>query len=132
MADSFGCPECLPADATEAWAAVREFHNFAHLIEESHFSVSVRACPSCGQRYADIFIERIDWVNGEDPQSCIVLPITAGESDQLVTAGADESAAVRLIESFGQSRRHLRWHYPAGAEQQVTWSDGNLWIGPHD
>ena len=130
MADnnSFGCPQCSPAAADEAWAAVREFDNVAHLVEESHFSVSIRACPACGQRFADVFTERIDWVNGEDPQSCVVVPITAEESDQLTTSGGN----VRLIETFGRNRRYLRWNYPSDQGQSVGWAEGNLWIGPHD
>lgn len=131
MADEagFGCAECFQqADSGEAWAAVRGFENLARLVEESHFSVSIRACAACGQRCVDVFTERIDWVNGEDPQTCVVLPITPGESERLVAAGGD----VKLIESLGGSRRYLLWYYPADADKTVRWAQGNLWIGPHD
>jgi hypothetical protein len=131
MSDTiFGCPQCMPADAEEAWAAKEGFHLVAELVEESHYSVRITACPACGQHFVDVFTERIDWVNGEDPQSSAVLPVTEAEAEALAAQG--EKVSQRLIESFGVARRYLRWDYPSATQPSVHWAQGNFWIGPHD
>ena len=126
----FGCERCFGADPEAAWKAVREFTELARLIDESHFIVRIVSCPQCDQRYVMVFTELIDWKDGDDPQYRSVLPLTARESEQLMAQGG--KVDLRLIESLGTSRRHLRTSWPKGGTQGIFWAEGCLSIGPHD
>src|SRR5688500_15997153 len=81
--DNFGCTRCWPASADDAWAARKTTPCEAELIDESHLHVMILACPACEQRFASVFTETVDWVDGEDPQYWVVLPITAAEAADL-------------------------------------------------
>jgi hypothetical protein len=72
-----GCAACWAEEADAAWAAHRGLTAEARLVDESHFDVALLRCPACGQRFASVFTERIDWVNGEDPQFTVVLHFEA-------------------------------------------------------
>ena len=128
--DAFGCERCFGAAPEAAWKAVQGFTEVARLIDESHFIVRVVSCPECDQRYMMVFTELIDWKEGDDPQYRWVLPLTTQESEQLMAQGGNVD--VRLIESLGISRRHLRTSWPKGEAQVVFWAEGSLSIGPHD
>src|SRR5215204_5009348 len=50
----FGCDLCWPADARAAWGARDGLSRMKELIDESHFIVTILACPRCAQRYVSI------------------------------------------------------------------------------
>jgi hypothetical protein len=62
-ADTFG-DDCLAAKE-----AIRKAQHIAGLVDESHFIVSIRRCVRCGQHFLIMFCERIDWADGDDPQT---------------------------------------------------------------
>lgn len=124
--DPLGCDGCFGMpDAAAAWAAVRTFPRVVDLIEESHYSVRVLACPRCGTHCVSVFAERIDWVNGEDPQSTWAMALTAAESEAI-------RGNPGRVGEFGAGRRCLRMEYPAGADKKQFWETGPIRVGPHD
>ena len=83
METAFGCSRCRGDDAAAAWTASRATR-LRSLIEESHFSVQLTAC-RCGQRFATVFTERVDWSGGEDAQDWLMLPLTRDEATTTCT-----------------------------------------------
>src|ERR1700722_13185957 len=88
----FGCDKCFKADAQAMALAKTKLKFVARLVDESHFMVSILACPACGQRCVSIFTETIDWTGGDDSQYVSVLPVTLQESKSL-QAGCDDLIA---------------------------------------
>jgi len=127
--DPFGCEHCFKADAESMARAKPKFNFIARLVDESHFIVSILACPACSQRCLSIFTETIDWTGGDDSQLVRVLPITPQESGSLQKSGDD---LIPQIESLGRDRPYLLDNHPTGGPRQVRWIKGALWIGPHD
>jgi hypothetical protein len=127
--EAFGCARCFQADALSMAQARQNLIQIARLVDESHFDVVIRACPACRQQCVSVFTEMIDWQDGDDPQCVSILPLTASEAQQLMTAGED---VVALIERFGRKRRYLQVDHPKGAPERIGWVDGGLVIGPHD
>lgn len=116
----------MSADPDRAWEArLRTLHVF---IEEDHFSVKLRACAACGQPFATVFGETVDWVGGEDPQFGERLPLTAAEADAL--ASLPTAAALPRIEALAGERRRLRMSFPSSAERQACWTRDPLTIAP--
>src|SRR5690242_10499318 len=64
----FGCERCWPESAEAAYGALGTLTIDAELIDESHFRVTIRSCPDCGQQFVSVFAETVDWEAGEDPQ----------------------------------------------------------------
>jgi len=128
--EDWGCPSCLPPTAEEAWQATRTLTRKQVLIDESHFLVDIRACPSCGQQFLWVMTELIDWQDGEDPIERTILPLTSEEADEL--SGMNEANLTGdYLNTLGTGRRCLRYSWPKGVEKQVFWSTGLL-VGPHD
>lgn len=123
-----GCGACRGADAELAWTASQR-HRLARLVDESHFDVSLFRC-DCGQRFAVVFTERIDWHGGEDDQTWLVVPINAGEQDELQRTGTDDVPAALLRIAVG--RRFLVRSFPTAGPLAVWWRDDGFAIGPHD
>lgn len=128
-APAFGCEKCFKADAQAMALAKTKFKFIARLADESHFMVSILACPACGQRCLSIFTEMIDWTGGDDSQYVSVLPIMLEESQAL--EASSENLEDR-IEALGRDRAHLRDDHPTGGLRQVFWATKGLRIGPHD
>lgn len=122
----FGCVECMPDAAEDAWRARQGMAVVAALVEDVHVSVRILACGACGQHFVSVFTERIDWVGGEDPQDWAVLPLTADESGEL-RAGS----STLELGAIGVGRRCLRRAYPSDGDVTVGWSTGPVWIGPY-
>lgn len=123
-----GCAACWPEDADAAWDAHGELTAEARLVDESHYDAALLRCPACGQRFASVFTERIDWVNGEDPQFTVVLPISEAEATALAAAGAGLDAALNAL---GAGRRALRHDFPGDGSPANFWGTG-LVVGWHD
>ena len=125
----FGCEQCFKADAEAVARAKTKFQMIARLVDESHFIVTIFACPHCRQHCVSIFTEQIDWSEGDDAQYVNVLPITPEESQELQKSA--ENLVARL-QALGQNRAYLRDDSPTGAPRKIQWANGGLWIGPHD
>jgi len=127
--ERFGCERCWPEDPEAAWVARRGLAREADLVDESHFHVMILACGSCGQRFVSVFAETIDWIDGDDPQYCTVLPLTPDEVDAL-PQGPESQIETRL-NALGADRRCLMHDYPKGGPSRTAWGVGML-VGPHD
>ena len=128
-APELGCARCWPPEPAAAWEAHRALTRATELVDESHFHVALLVCPRCAQRFVWVFTEEIDWADGEDPQSCSMLPITQAEADGLVRDGASVTEA--RLSALGPGRRCLQHEYPKRAPPRTTWGSG-LFVGPHD
>ncbi|MFO1030798.1 MAG: hypothetical protein U1F60_06955 [Planctomycetota bacterium] len=124
----FGCDRCQGADAGIAWESGRRRHVHS-LIDESHYGIAITAC-DCGQHFAKVFTERIDWVGGEDDQTWLLLPVLPAEVLQLQQCPVAELRAV--VTRIGEGRRFVMHWYPTGGALGTAWRDGGFWIGPHD
>lgn len=127
--ERFGCEQCCPAEPEAAWEARRGLARVAELVDESHFHVMILACDGCGQRFVSVFTERIDWVDGDDPQHSMLLPLTPEEADGLAQAPVPLSEA--RLNALGPGRRCLIHDYPKGGPARTAWGAG-MWVGPHD
>lgn len=112
------------------WSAAAGHARVAAIVEESHFSVRVVACAACGQRFASVFAERIDWRGGDDPQDWLLVPVSADEAQALIAAG--ESGVERALAALAPER-HLVRSFPrdAGAPS-AAWRTGPLFVPFHD
>lgn len=128
--DAFGCATCLPEEVDAAAASWPTLPVTQALIAESHFSVKLRRCEQCGQRYVSVFTEQIDWENGEDPQRSCAMPIHELEEARLRKA-RDSGCLEQTVLTLAPARRSISTHWPSGAPKQITWTHG-VRIGPHD
>ncbi len=125
--EEFGCEECFGASAEAFWASwPKKFNQIARLVDDPHDIIRIVSCSKCGQRYVAVTTEFIDWQDGEDSIYRSILPVTVEEAERLLAQG--ENVDVRLIESLGRERRHLRTSWPKGGEQSVYWTQGSLYI----
>lgn len=124
---AFGCQECCGPDAEVAWAASRARH-VQRLIDESHYDISLKAC-ECGQHFAMVFTERINWQGDGDDMTSLVVPIRPDEVVQLQRC--PESDLRRVLTTLATGRRFLLHVSPSGPSP-TQWRDGGFAIGPHD
>jgi hypothetical protein len=127
--ETFGCERCWPPSADAAQGARRTLTREAVLIEESHFNVMVRVCPSCSQRFVSVFTETIDWEDGEDPQYWMLLPLTISEAADLVQQGSSLTEAT--LNALGRGRKCLRHDHPKGEGTRSYWGTG-IAVRHHD
>ena len=123
LAPPIGCTKCFGLEPSTAWAASQE-ERLSSPVQESHFGVHLSRC-ECGQRFATVFTERIDWAHGEDDQTWLVVYVSAGEQVKIEA----EPASVAEI---ARDRRFLVRAFPSGGELFVRWRDSGFAIGPHD
>lgn len=124
----FGCDKCWSSEASAAWGAVTSIPIETHLIDESHYIVSIRACPSCSQRYLQVTTETIDWEDGEDPIYRTIIPVDSAEITKLTISKPLDTS---IIESIGVGRRSLRYAWPKGQDPSTYWSNG-VQVDVHD
>lgn len=118
----FGCGECWVESADETWRARAKLEREKDLIDESHFHVMVMKCRHCAQPFLSVFFETIDWTDGDDPQSWVLIPITESENATLALAGAElEEKAIYRI---GVGRRSLLRDAPKGMSPTCFWRTG--------
>lgn len=125
----FGCERCWPPAPDAAWEARRALTELAVLIDESHFRVRILRCEGCSQRFMSIFTETIDWKGGDDAQYWQLLPISEGESADLVRQG--ETLTIATLHALGPDRRCLRYDHPTGAPPRILWASG-IRVRMHD
>jgi hypothetical protein len=116
MSSGPGCGQCSDADPAVAEERRGSLGFVARIADESHFFVTLRRCRSCGQDYASIFCETIDWQDSDDPQYTLLIPLTAAEARSLSEAGEDgvEAALGNL-----SPRRYL---FNARGKGEKDWS----------
>lgn len=121
--DHFGCPRCWPAEAKDAWAAVGSLEEGPVLESDSHLHVDIRSCAGCGQRFVFVFLEHVDWEDGDDSQYWTLMPITAQEADELKRE-ADRDI-VAALNRLGPDRKCLQRDWPKGASRiEIAWARG--------
>jgi hypothetical protein len=116
------CARCFEGSAEQAWSALRGLTRERVVVEEPHLSVVICAC-ACGQRFVDVFCERIDWQGGQDPQEWLVVPV----SDEEAAAMKSE----RDIPAIEPKRRCLVVRHFEGPKQ-ILFQHGPFGIAPHD
>jgi hypothetical protein len=120
-----GCAACWPQDAGAAWAAAENLTQSAPLVEDSHLTIGLARCPSCGQEYVSVFLEHVDWTDGDDAQYRTIYPLSRDESARLRSlAEADVITALNALDS---NRRCLQRDHPKGEPASTTWGRG-MWI----
>src|ERR1044071_5936334 len=97
-----GCKECWSPEASEAWRAVTSIPIQAYLIDESHYIVSIRMCPSCSQSYLQVTTETADWKDGRDPIYRTIIPIDDAERNELTSSKHLDAG---VIEAVGVGRQ---------------------------
>jgi hypothetical protein len=126
----FGCTRCYGDDARATWRYCAEHLVIEQsLVDDSHFIVQLRRCPTCSQPFVWVFTEFIDWVGGDDGQYRDVVPVTTAEVQMLARRGEDIDFA--FIASLGRNRRYLQVDWPTGQHEEGTrWGKGNLLVMP--
>jgi hypothetical protein len=123
-----GCGRCWPPTARAAWEAREGLTYVAELINESHFHVTILACPFCAQRFVPIFTESIDWQDGDEPLYWTLLPITEEEADLIRNR---DSLTEIPLNALGPGRRSLQRDHPKAREPSIYWGTG-IFVCPHD
>lgn len=119
----------MPDEANEAWGRRGDLRVTERICGESHFGVTLRECPHCGQGFAFVFSERIDWRGGNDPQSTLVIPISQQEQVALRQAGDSAEGVLRSL----SPRRHLDAYFGSeSASHDVQWRDAAPLLMLHD
>ncbi len=118
----FGCSVCWPETAEAAWEARKNLIAKRWLVDESHFRVVVVMCPTCSQRFVSVFMETIDWADGEDPMYWSIVPLDASEADEI---------SLENFAQVGTGRRSLFHAFPKGAPEETRWDSGVV-LMPHD
>ena len=124
----YGCEKCWSSDASEAWTAVTSIPIQAHLIDESHYIVSIRLCPSCSQHYLQVTTETVDWKDGEDPIYRTIIPIDDAERTELTSS---KRLDANVIEAVGVGRKSLKFDWPKNQKPSTYWDKG-VRVGVHD
>lgn len=111
------------------YEASKNFQRETGLINESHYIVNILQCPACLQKFLFIFTETVDYVENEDPQHRIFMPLTNEEIEKLKNMGG--SISEQQLETFGKTRHSLHWDYPRSGKKRIYWRTGIV-IPYHD
>lgn len=122
---------CVADDPVSAKAAIRKAEHIIRLVDESHFGVSISRCKQCTQHFVTLFCERVDWADGDDPQTWVAVPVSADEVQRFRAAdiAADEYAILDIVSG---DRRFLYHDMPKGAAEKLVWKTGPLFVPGHD
>ena len=123
-----GCDKCWSSEASKAWKAVTSIPIEEYLIDESHYIVSIRNCPSCSQRYLQVTTETVDWKDGEDPIFRTIIPI---DDEERASLTANSPPKTSVLEAIGPRRRSLKYAWQKGEEPTTYWGTG-VHVGLHD
>ncbi|MEU9045303.1 MULTISPECIES: hypothetical protein [unclassified Kitasatospora] len=119
----FGCATCYGEDAQAVWRGQREgFEQESEVVDGSHFSVDVRRCRACAQRFVWIFTESVDWMGGDDAQYVTVMPLTTAEATGLVSG----TLRPHDLGALGRDRRRLEHDWPTGGPAGLHWNSGTF------
>src|SRR4026209_1445815 len=124
----YGCEECRSSQASEAWRAFTSIPIQAYQIDESHYIVSIRVCPSCSQHYLQVTTETVDWKDGEGPIHRTIIPIDDAGYTELTSS---KRLDANFIEGVGVGRQSLSFSWPTNQEPSTYWGTG-IRVGVHD
>lgn len=125
----FGCARCWPEDAEQAWTARSGLTLAGYIVDESHLIVTILTCKGCRQQFLSIMTETIDWVDGDDPQHRVMIPVTSEEAFLLVNGG--ERGLRAAVDALDPARGSLHQDAPKGRGQTFYWGRG-IRISQHD
>jgi predicted kinase len=78
--------------------------------EDSHYSRRLVQCPICKQLFFKEFTEEIDWIDGEDPQFTVLIPVADTEtSDAAILAKTQPSGPRFIIDWPKDGPRKMYW-----------------------
>lgn len=123
-----GCHKCWAPEAVTAWNLIKDVPIEERLIDEPHFIVLIRSCPSCSQSYLQTTTEVVDCQDGEDPVARTAIPIDDEERARLL---ATQPLGEETIEGIGIGRQSLRYDWPKGKGPTLFWGIG-VRVGIHD
>jgi len=124
----YGCEKCWSSEASEAWRAVTSIPIQTYLIDESHYIVSIRVCPSCSQSYLQVTTETVDWKDSRDPIYRTIIPIDDAERTELTSSKPLDAG---VIEGVGVGRQSLKFGWLKNQEPSTYWGTG-VRVGVHD
>jgi hypothetical protein len=128
MTGEFGCDRCFGGDAELLWRA-HPWHEVSELVDDSHFRVTIVACPDCRQQYIKLFTEFVAWTgDGDDAQHWDIMPLSDAEASELTARG--EHVSLPRIEALSDGRRHLRIDFPSAGGSTKRFTSDRLWIVP--
>jgi hypothetical protein len=122
---------CVGDDSLAARETIRKAQHIVTLVDESHFGVSIRRCVRCGQHFLNLFCERVDWADSDDPQTIVAVPVSEDEMQRLKTADVAANESV-MLEILADERRFLYHDMPKGAAETLAWKSRRLFIPAHD
>jgi hypothetical protein len=128
-AERFGCERCWPHIAEAAWDARIHLKPVEFVVDDTHLVVRLLVCGACGEKFVSIMTETVDWVDGDDPQHWVSIPLTADEAAKLVAAGKD--GLPQALGELDHERRSLHRDAPKGAAATSYWANG-IAIAQHD
>jgi hypothetical protein len=102
----------------------------ARIADESHFIVTIGRCSSCGQNYASVFCETVDWLDSDDPQYKLLIPLTATEVGTL--SEADEDDVTAELESLSPRRYLFSGRDKGEKDWSRSWARGPIRVPRHD
>lgn len=123
--DEIGCSHCWVQAGKKLEHGVLTFEEL--LYGESRFSVALRHCPKCKQRFALVHCTLSQLARDRDDGGTLTIPIAREEIDRLREAGAaNESAVENVLRHFSPRKYSITTGGP-------TWLvDGAIKILPHD
>jgi hypothetical protein len=124
----FGCEECWPETAAKAWEARSHLKKTESIINDTHLIVGLLGCGKCGQKFLSVMTETIDWVDGDDPQHWVSLPVMPDEAAHLING---EDGLNLALSALDHERRSLHHDAPKGSAATSYWANG-IWISQHD
>ena len=89
-----------------------------YLIDESHYIVSIRNCPSCSQRYLPVTTEIFR----------TIIPIDDEERASLI---ANSPPKTSVLEAISPGRRSLKYAWQKGEQPSTYWGAG-VQVGLND
>jgi hypothetical protein len=127
--ERFGCGACYGEDVPDWAGFARNLERIVRTVDESHFSVDVLRCRTCGQPWVRVDIELTGFPNGSDAYYTTVVPVTVAEADRVITEGEDPDRAA--LGALGRDRRQLRYDSPSTGGSRIGWATGtfDVWGG---
>lgn len=118
--------DCRADDPSVAHATLRKCEGLDRLVDRSHYTVDILRCRACGQLYAYVWVERVEFAKEDDSDCTVYLPITEDGARQLREAG-DRVGTTELARAY-TGTRYLMDSYLPPRLPTVAWYEGSLLI----
>jgi hypothetical protein len=116
---------CVSPDAEVAYnAIVNNCEHVKEVVDQSHFWLNFIKCKSCGRHFASVFMELINWNDGNDSMANAWVPLEPEEAERALVEVTCEGDLRKLRLD---NHRSL-W---LDTNQKKSWSD-HFYILPHD